>query len=77
MVHFVDVYPLNEEHVIKALEGAKTRIAVENNATGQFAKLIKAETGIGMTGFVLRYDGRPLTPEYITSKLEKGGDLPW
>ncbi|MDD4693029.1 MAG: 2-oxoacid:acceptor oxidoreductase subunit alpha [Firmicutes bacterium] len=77
MAHFIDVYPLNHEHVINAVSKHKSRIAVESNATSQFAKLIKSETGIGMTGFVLRYDGRPLTPEYIVSKIEEGGDLPW
>lgn len=77
MVHFIDVFPLNPEHIINTIAGCKGRIAVENNATAQFAKLIKSESGIGMTGYVLRYDGRPLTPEYIVDRIEEGGDLPW
>lgn len=77
MVHFVDVYPLNPEEVINSIIGCKGRISVEGNATAQFARLVKAETGVGMTGYVLRYDGRPLTAEYIVNKVNEGGDLPW
>ena len=77
MVHFTDLYPINPEYIINSIVGCKGRIAVEGNATSQFSKLIKSETGIGMTGYVLRYDGRPLTPEYIVARLEEGGDIPW
>lgn len=77
MVHFLDLYPINPEHVINSIVGCRGRIGIEGNATGQFSKLIKSETGIGMTGYVLRYDGRPLTPEYIVARLEEGGDIPW
>lgn len=77
MIHFIDIYPLNPDTVIEAIGGYKERIAIEGNATAQFAKLIKSETGIGMTKHVLRYDGRPITPEYIIDNIKEGGNLPW
>ena len=40
-------------------------IAVEGNAPGQFSRLIRRETGFHITKQMLRYDGLPITPEYI------------
>ena len=36
--------------------------------TGQFARLIRRETGFHIADTVLRYDGLPLTPEYILER---------
>lgn len=69
MVHFFDLWPLPEKKAIAALRGAQKRVAVEVNATAQFARLLRSTTGIGIDGAILRYDGRPLTPEYITNQL--------
>jgi len=44
-------------------------VCVEGNATHQFARLIRSETGFAFTGSVSRYDGRPFTPEYILERL--------
>ena len=44
---------------------------IENNATGQLAHLIRAETGKKASGNVLKYDGRPFTPEYIIAEMRK------
>jgi 2-oxoglutarate ferredoxin oxidoreductase subunit alpha len=44
---------------------------VENNATGQLAHLIRAETGKEVKGKILKYDGRPFTPDYIMRALRK------
>ena len=38
---------------------------VESNASGQLAQLIRRETGFEIKRRVLRYDGLPITPEYI------------
>jgi 2-oxoglutarate ferredoxin oxidoreductase subunit alpha len=43
--------------------------AVEGNATGQFARLIRRETGFEVQRKVLRYDGLPLTGEEILRQL--------
>jgi 2-oxoglutarate ferredoxin oxidoreductase subunit alpha len=44
---------------------------VENNATAQFAQLMRAETGHQVSGSILKFDGRPFTPAYILAQLRK------
>jgi len=51
------------------LEGAKEVVAVEGNATGQFAGLLRRETGFEIKRRILRYDGLPMTPEHILREL--------
>jgi 2-oxoglutarate ferredoxin oxidoreductase subunit alpha len=53
------------EQFLPLLDDAKEVIMVEGNATGQLARLIRRETGFHITKKVLRYDGLPITPEYI------------
>ncbi|OGW80078.1 MAG: 2-oxoacid:ferredoxin oxidoreductase subunit alpha [Omnitrophica bacterium RIFCSPLOWO2_12_FULL_44_17] len=62
------IYPLPSE-VEMYLKKAKETIVVENNATGQFAKLIKRETGISVTRKILKYDGFPFSVEKIEEAL--------
>jgi 2-oxoglutarate ferredoxin oxidoreductase subunit alpha len=50
--------------------GAKT-VVIENNATGQLANLIRRETGHKANHTILKYDGRPFSPEYIVKRLKK------
>ncbi|MDY7075724.1 MAG: 2-oxoacid:acceptor oxidoreductase subunit alpha [Chloroflexota bacterium] len=66
-LHFADLWPFPTEAVTVALESTRRLIGVENNATAQLATLIRANTGQKMDDTILRYDGRPFTPEYITS----------
>lgn len=70
VLHFKQVYPLREEQFIHYLESADLVVAVEGNATAQFSKLIAQETGFAFENFVLRFDGRPMTPEYVLAGLE-------
>jgi len=70
MVCWGDLWPMVEEHAHAYLDGAKRLVGVESNATGQFARLLRAETGITLDHLVLRYDGRPLTAQYILDRLE-------
>ena len=69
VLHFTQVYPLREEQFMEYLEGAGEVVAVEGNATGQFAKLVALETGFRVGSYVLRFDGRPLTAEYVLKGL--------
>jgi 2-oxoglutarate ferredoxin oxidoreductase subunit alpha len=50
--------------------GAKT-VVIENNATGQLTGLIRRETGRKANHTILKYDGRPFSPEYIVRRLKK------
>lgn len=69
VLHFSQVYPLCESLFMDDLEKAGTVVAVEGNATGQFARLITRETGFEINNYVLRFDGRPLTPGYVLAGL--------
>jgi 2-oxoglutarate/2-oxoacid ferredoxin oxidoreductase subunit alpha len=69
VLHFQDLWPLPADAVNEALDRAGRLIAVEVNATAQLATLIRAQTGRSMDGTLLRYDGRPFTPEYILERL--------
>jgi 2-oxoglutarate ferredoxin oxidoreductase subunit alpha len=51
------------------LEKADTVIAVEGNATGQLARLIRRESGFAVNQTILRYDGLPITANYILDRL--------
>jgi 2-oxoglutarate ferredoxin oxidoreductase subunit alpha len=68
-LHFSQVWPMIPNQFMKRLEQAKRVVAVEGNATGQLAQLIRRETGFVVKKRVLRYDGLPITPEYILRHL--------
>jgi len=68
-LHFADVWPFPEDKVRPLLESAKHLVAVESNATGQFARLLRAYTGVQVDDKILRFDGRPLSPEYVLNRL--------
>jgi len=57
------------DHFLGPLREAQQVVCVESNATGQFARLIRRETGFDIQRRVLRYDGLPLTPEYVLRAL--------
>ncbi len=68
---FSQVWPLKPSQFEEHLRQAGSIVAVESNATGQLARLIKRETGFGPHVQVLKYDGLPLTSEYILHELSK------
>jgi 2-oxoglutarate ferredoxin oxidoreductase subunit alpha len=73
MLHLNELWPFPAKAVADAVSKARNSYAIENNATGQFARLIKAETGYDVSGRILKYDGRPFTPAYIAQAVRKEG----
>lgn len=72
MLHFSEIYPFppaNKFNYLKALKNAKMTICVENNATGQFARLLRSETGYTFNRLVNKYDGRPFTMEKLMGEI--------
>ncbi|MCL4436164.1 MAG: 2-oxoacid:acceptor oxidoreductase subunit alpha [Thaumarchaeota archaeon] len=65
MVHLNAIWPFPTEAVQEMLKDSEKRIMVEGNAIGQLARVIRTETGVEMTGKILRYDGRPITADYV------------
>lgn len=69
VLHFSQIFPLNESQFLPLLQSAKDVVCVEGNATGQFAKLLRQEIGYSVPNYVLKFDGRPFTPTYILKAL--------
>jgi 2-oxoglutarate ferredoxin oxidoreductase subunit alpha len=70
VLHFSQVWPLVPHQFIGFLQAAKQVIAVEGNATGQFSGLIRRESGFEIKKRIGRYDGLPITPEFILREMK-------
>jgi len=68
-LHFKQVYPLPND-TVDYLQKAQKTVIVENNATSQFAKLIKLHTGIDIKSRILKYSGLSFYVEELTEKLD-------
>ncbi len=65
---FGDIWPLPKKEIVEKAKKACTLVNVEQNATGQLASVIREQTGIICTKSILKYDGRPFSPEYIIER---------
>jgi len=74
-LHFCDIYPLRTDRLSKMFSQSKKVVAVEQNATSQFAKLMRMETGLDVTHHINKFDGRPMTPGWIMKQLKEVGAL--
>lgn len=68
VVHFSQVHPLPED-ALKLLSKAKSLIAVEGNATGQFSRILRGHYGIEVERTVLKYSGMQFSEEELADKL--------
>ncbi|MFY9142755.1 2-oxoacid:acceptor oxidoreductase subunit alpha [Sulfuricurvum sp.] len=66
-IHFSWVHPLSESQLALLREG-KQIVVVENNATGQFAKLLK-QHGISIHAQILKSDGLSFFADELSEKL--------
>ena len=57
--------PLHGEAIVALLGTGRTVIIVENNYSGQFARYLRAETGVVADGHIRKYDGEPFMPHHI------------
>ncbi|MFH1032635.1 MAG: 2-oxoacid:acceptor oxidoreductase subunit alpha [Chloroflexota bacterium] len=73
VLHLNELWPFPEEAVTDAISNANNVYVIENNATGQLARLIKAETGCDVSSKILKFDGRPFTPAEIVEAVKKEG----
>jgi 2-oxoglutarate ferredoxin oxidoreductase subunit alpha len=62
--------PLQKEALRGLLTDVPRVLVVEENLSGQFARHLRAETGIQADGRVLKYDGEPFTPEWIVERVK-------
>lgn len=71
-LHCVQVYPLPAA-LVGHLRRAERIIVIENNATGQFARLLRAETGCAIAAEWRKYNGLAFSVEEITALLREEG----
>lgn len=69
-LHFKQVYPLSTK-TSKFLEKADKIVILENNATGQFSKVIKLELDFDVDEKFLKYNGMPFSVEEVMAFLQK------
>ncbi len=73
MLHFTEVYPfpiVEKFDYLTLLNNAKREICIENNATGQFAHHLRAETGYEFKYKINKYDGRPFILEGLIGEID-------
>lgn len=72
MLHFSEIYPLpstKKFNYLGLLKKAQKTICIELNATSQFARLLRTESGYTFNRLVNKYDGRPFTVEELTGEI--------
>ncbi|MHA2472308.1 MAG: 2-oxoacid:acceptor oxidoreductase subunit alpha [Promethearchaeota archaeon] len=66
---FKQIYPIHDS-VIDYLIKAEIKISIEQNPTGQFAKLLENETHINMNHRILKYSGYVFSVEEIIERVK-------
>ena len=70
-VCFNEIWPFPSDIADEIFKAGSKTVVIENNATGQLAGLIRRETGYKVDYSILKFDGRPFSPEYIVNRLKK------
>jgi 2-oxoglutarate/2-oxoacid ferredoxin oxidoreductase subunit alpha len=68
LLHFPTVYPLDPDRVRAEFAKAKRTLLIEANYSGQFGRLLRAETGVHLSERLLKYDGEPFYPHEIVAR---------
>lgn len=71
LLHLSGLWPFPADAVMRALANSPRTFVIESNATGQLARLIRTETGIKALKGILKFDGRPFSPQYIVNAIKK------
>ena len=68
-LEFPSLFPFHAEETLQILKGVKRTLVIEANYTGQFSRLLRAETGYKPNSSFLKYDGEPFTGREIAGKV--------
>ncbi len=60
-LHVRLINPFPAEEILAHIRKAKRRIGVEMNFTAQLAGIVREKTGVEMTHFIQKYNGRPMS----------------
>lgn len=69
LLSFNHVWPLPTKKLTELSKKSKF-IVIENNATGQFTKLIRQETCLSIDSQILKYNGRPFSSMEIVERIK-------
>jgi 2-oxoglutarate ferredoxin oxidoreductase subunit alpha len=70
-VHLRQVWPFPAKEMAEIASRYEVALTVENNITGQLARLIRRESGAEVSGTISRYDGLPFTPDTLAPEARK------
>lgn len=65
------IWPFPTEGVSGILSRAKRRIGIEMNYSGQFAGIVKENTGIAMDSLILKYNGRSMSCDEVVQGIKE------
>ncbi|HTP54203.1 MAG TPA: 2-oxoacid:acceptor oxidoreductase subunit alpha [Thermoplasmata archaeon] len=68
LLRFPSVYPIDPSAVQAALGKTHQTLLVEANYSGQFGRLLRAETGVDLSDRLLKYDGEPFYPHEVAAR---------
>jgi 2-oxoglutarate ferredoxin oxidoreductase subunit alpha len=71
MMHFSEIFPFTAAPFITKIKKKSKIFAVENNYSGQFTEFFTKETGLPVFRKILKYDGRPFSPQEIVSLVNE------
>jgi len=66
-----DLYPFPAARLTALSASAQKVVNVEQNSTGQLARLVRQETGLACHASILRYDGRQLSGDQIADRIQR------
>jgi 2-oxoglutarate ferredoxin oxidoreductase subunit alpha len=78
LLSFKYMVPFQEKEARALLGKAKKIVVVELNKSGQFARHLRAETGITAHAHIRKYDGEPMEPKHVVAGMKeilKGKEL--
>lgn len=70
-LEFVDLWPLRREETLQHLEAAPQVLVAEGNYTGQFARMLRAETGFRAEHQLHKYNGEPFYSREVVAKVKE------
>jgi 2-oxoglutarate ferredoxin oxidoreductase subunit alpha len=65
------IMPFHAREVRDLLGRSRRIVVVEHNQSGQFARLLRAETGIAANAHVRKYDGEPFEPKHVVAAVKE------
>ena len=69
LLYFKQVFPLHPD-TQKFFSGAEKIVIVENNATSQFAKILKLHANVNIEKKINKYNGLPFSVEELVNEIK-------